>query len=188
VTLSALGIFSAAGAGGVVAGDYELISTTTLGTAAASVTFSSLGDYSSTYKHLQIRLAARSSRADTDTRIRLQFNAQTGSTYFSHELRGDGSTVSASATTSSSSIFIGRTTASTSTANAFGGLVIDVLDAYSTSKNKTFRAMSGVTGYNRVGLYSGSLAYTPAVTEIKVIDEFANFVAGSRFSLYGIKG
>jgi hypothetical protein len=50
-----LGILSAAGAGGGVAGDYELISSEILGTTAASVTFSSLGDYSSTYKHLQIR-------------------------------------------------------------------------------------------------------------------------------------
>ena len=183
-----LGILSAAGAAVGFESDYELISTTVLAGTAASVTFSSLGDYSSTYKHLQIRAVARSSRAETDSRIRLQFNAQTGSTYFSHELDGNGSSVGSSATTSSSSILIGRTTGSTSTANAFGGLVIDVLDAYSTSKNKTFRAMSGVTGFNRIGLYSGSLAYTPAVTEIKVIDEFANFVAGSRFSLYGIKG
>jgi hypothetical protein len=48
-----LGILSAAGAGGGVAGDYELISSEILGTTAASVTFSSLGDYAppiSTYK------------------------------------------------------------------------------------------------------------------------------------------
>jgi len=190
MTLSALGIFSAAGAGGgVAAGAYELIESNILGSAQTSITFSGLATYASTYKHLQIRALSRSTRADTDTRIRLQFNTITASNYFSHELVGNGSTVTSGATTSSSSILIGRANAATSTANAFGGIVIDLLDAYSTSKNKTFRALSGVTGgYNRIGLYSGSLAETPAITEIKILDEFASFVSGSRFSLYGIKG
>lgn len=43
-----LGILSAAGAGGVVAGDYELISTQILAATTNSVTFTSLGDFAST--------------------------------------------------------------------------------------------------------------------------------------------
>jgi hypothetical protein len=171
-----------------VPGDFELIETHILGSSQASVTFSNLGDYSSTYKHLQIRAVVRSNRADTDTRVRLQFNAKTAANYFSHELRADGSSVISGNILSVSSMLIGRVNASTAAANAFGALVLDVLDPYSTSKNKTFRSFCGNQGLNRIGLYSGSLAETPAVTEIKIIDEFASFVAGSRFSIYGIRG
>jgi hypothetical protein len=189
MTLSALGIFSAAGAGGAaVAGAYELISTTTLGTAASFVTFSNLGDYSSTYRHLQIRAVARSTRASNpDSAIGLQFNANT-SGYFWHELQGSGSAVSSSTNTSQTSIRVGMTTAATSAANAYGATIIDLLDAYSTTKNKTFRSLTGATDLNRIRLTSGSLALTNSVTEIKLLDLFANFTVGSRFSLYGIKG
>jgi hypothetical protein len=169
--------------------DYELITTTVLTTDTASVTFGSLGDYSSTYKHLQIRLVARSSRSgETDSRMRLQFNNITSSNYFQHNLTGTGSAVTSGATTGVSSIEIGRITANDSAANNFGAAIIDVFDPYSTSKNKTFRSLTGSTNLNRIMLLSGSLAETGSVTEIKLLEEFANFKTGSRFSLYGIKG
>jgi hypothetical protein len=188
MTLSALGIFSAAGAGGGVSLDaYELISSTILGSSQPSVTFSSLGDYSSTYKHLQIRAVARSTRADVDSAINVQFNATT-SGYFYHELQGNGSSVSSSASTSQSSMRLGFTTGNSSASNAHGAMVLDVLDAYSTTKNKTFRALTGGTDLNRIRLTSGSLALTNSITEIKLIDAFASFNTGSRFSIYGLKG
>jgi hypothetical protein len=85
------GILSAAGAGGGVAGDYELISSEILGTTAASVTFSSLGDYSSTYKHLQIRAVVRHSAADNENYTTITFN---GSDFVeTHYLVGLGSSV-----------------------------------------------------------------------------------------------
>jgi hypothetical protein len=176
-----------AGSGGGVDTDFELIQTYTLGSAQASVTFSSLASYSSTYKHLQIRAVARSTRADFDSAINVQFNATT-SGYFYHELQGNGSTVSSSASTSQSSMRLGFTTGNSSASNAHGAMVLDVLDAYSATKNKTFRALTGGTDLNRIRLTSGSLALTNSVTEIKLIDAFANFNTGSRFSLYGIKG
>ena len=187
MTLSALGILSAAGAGVAVAGSYDLISTTTLGTASSFVTFSNLGDYSSTYKHLQIRAVARSTRADVDSAIGVQFNATT-SGYFFHELQGNGSAVASSAATSQTSMRLGFTTGNSSAANAFGAMVLDVLDPYSTTKNKTFRALTAATDLNRIRLTSGSLALTSSVTEIKLNDNFANFAVGSRFSIYGLKG
>jgi hypothetical protein len=183
------GILSAAGVSGEVPSDYELISTTILGTATSSVTFSSLGDYSSTYKHLQIRSVARSTRAgETNSRIRLQFNGITAANYFWHDLRGDGSAVTSGSQLLTSSMGMGRITAASSTANAFAATVIDALDCFSTSKNKTFRSLSGMTSENFIRLQSGSLAETDSITEITLLDEFGSFVAGSRFSLYGIKG
>jgi hypothetical protein len=176
-----------ASASGGVDSDFELIETYVLGSAQSSVTFSSLASYSSTYKHLQIRAVARSTRADFDSAINVQFNATT-SGYFYHELQGNASTVSSSAQTSQSSMRLGMITGNSSASNAHGAMVLDVLDAYSTTKNKTFRALTGATDLNRIRLTSGSLALTNSVTEIKLIDAFANFNTGSRFSLYGIKG
>jgi hypothetical protein len=187
MTLSALGIFSAAGAGAAVTGSYDLISTTTLGTASSFVTFSNLGDYSSTYKHLQIRVVARSTRTDVDSAIGVQFNATT-SGYFWHELQGNGTSATSSASTSQSSMRLGYTTGNSSAASAFGVMVLDVLDPYSTTRNKTFRALTGGTNLNRIRLTSGSLVLTNSVTEIKLNDNFANFAIGSRFSIYGIRG
>ena len=183
-----LGILASQFDAPVGGGSYDLLQTEILAGSAASVTFSDLGDYASTYHHLQIRFVARSDRSgQTNTRVRLQFNGLTAASYFSHELEGNGSTVASSATTSSSSILIGRINGPTSTANAFGATVIDVLDPFSTSKNTTFRSLSGSTSYDRIGLFSGSLANTASLTEIKVLDEFANFIAGSRFSIYGLR-
>lgn len=180
-----LGILAASGAGAPM-GDYELISTTTLSSAASFVTFN-VSSFASTYKHLQIRAVARSTRADVDSAIGVQFNATT-SGYFWHELQGNGSTVSSSASTSQTSMRLGYTTGNSSAANAFGAMVLDVLDPYSTTKNKTFRALTGGTDLNRIRLTSGSLALTDSMTEIKLLDNFANFAIGSRFSIYGIRG
>ena len=179
-----LGVLAASGAG--VLPTYELISTTTLSSAASFVTFN-VSSFASIYKHLQIRAVARSTRADVDSAIGVQFNTTT-SGYFFHELQGNGSTVSSSGSTSQTSMRLGFTTGNTSAANAFGAMVLDILDPYSTTKNKTFRALTGGTDLNRIRLTSGSLALTNSVTEIKLNDNFANFAIGSRFSIYGIRG
>ena len=185
MTLSALGIFSAAGAGGV-AGDYELISSTILGSNTASVTFSGLGTYASTYKHLQIRMVSKTSDASS-LGVLTRFNSDTGSNYSWHVLLGNGSAVSSAAGTSTTFMYGGIQPRSVDTANAFGASVIDILDSYSTSKNKTIRSLSGVIG-SRIDLYSGNWRNTSSLTTIDIISENGSFITASRFSLYGIKG
>ena len=182
------GVLSAAGAG-VVGGDYELISTTVLGTATSSVTFSSLGDYSSTYKHLQIRLTARNDRTGTaGDGISLTINGDTGANYADHDLRGTGSVVDSFARTSANRILLQRITTSADTANAFGAMVVDFLDSYSTTKNKTIRSFGGYA-IGQLFLNSGFRNNTASITSITLTSATGpNFVTGSRFSLYGIKG
>jgi hypothetical protein len=78
-----------------------------------------------------------------------------------------------------------------STASSFGAGVIDILDPFSTTKNKTLRGLGGITSSEatNIALRSGSWASTSAVTSITCLPFSAdNWVAGSRFSLYGIKG
>jgi hypothetical protein len=181
-----------AGSGGVE-GDYELIETVTLGSSQGSVTFSSLGTYSSTYKHLQIRAVTRSDRsgfAASLTAIRM--NADTGSNYSWHSVRGDGSSVSSEGYANTTLMRVSFVPSATSTANSFDGLVVDILDPYSTAKNKTIRSLAGISStQNNVSLMSGSYRSLSAVSSITILDEVStgnSFVTGSRFSLYGIKG
>jgi hypothetical protein len=189
MTLSALGIFSAAGAGGGVAlSDYELIQTALVtGSSTSFVDFSSLNTYASTYKHLQIRLAARSSHSVAEQVVNLRFNSDSGSNYSIHYLAGNGSAVISSGNASQTNFFVALIPGSSATANAFGASVVDLLDCFSTTKNKTSRALLG-TNPNPVVIYSGAWYNTTSVTNIRLSVADGNFVAGSRFSLYGIKG
>jgi hypothetical protein len=189
MTLSALGILSAAGAGGGVAlSDYELIQTALVtGSSTSFVDFSSLGTYSSTYKHLQIRLAARSSHSVTVQVVNLRFNSDSGANYSLHYLQGNGSVVQSSGNANQTDFFAALIPGSSATANAFGASVVDLLDSFSTTKNKTSRAFLG-TSPNNVVIYSGAWYNTSSVTNIRLSVADGNFVAGSRFSLYGIRG
>jgi hypothetical protein len=191
MTLSALGIFSAAGAGGGVAlSDYELISSTILGSNTASVNFTGLGDYSSTYKHLQVRVVARTVRTEVNDSIITRFNADTGSSYAWHRLFGSGSSVSSGAGTTQTSILTGETSGNTNTTSAFMTTVIDILDPYSTTKNKTIRFLNGgAATFTHIQLGSGLWINTASVTSFQLLPlNSANFLTGSRFSLYGIRG
>jgi hypothetical protein len=190
MTLSALGIFSAAGAGGGPVGDYELIETQILGSSQASIVFSSLGSYSSTYKHLQIRATTRSTTASGSDGMGIRFNADTGNNYSQHGMYGGGSGSPVSfATLNQPWGYTAQIPAASATANQFNALVIDLLDPYSTTKNKTFRSFLGSTGtLNLVGLYSGAWFNTASITSITVLPFNGSFAAGTRYSLYGIRG
>jgi hypothetical protein len=181
------GILSAAGAGVGVAGDYELISTTILESAASSITFSSLATYASTYKHLQIRAAVRSVRAAADDQLTLRISGDSAGNYAWHRLLGNGSTVASTGATSTASPQLGAVPADSATANMFGGLVVDVLDPYSTTKNKTVRSLNGFAG-NWIALHSVLHMSTSAVSSIELIGQNGNLAIGTRVSLYGLKG
>jgi hypothetical protein len=173
------------------ASDYELISTSVLGTAASLFVFDNLDDYSSEYKHLQIRAVARMSNASNGATGSLRLNGDTGSNYAWHYLQGTGAAVQSAATTSDAEMEnIYAMNAANDVANSFTGVVIDILDCYSTSKNTTVRAFSGVTGNEtRIRLGSGLWINTASLNLITMFStNGVNFVAGSRFSLYGIKG
>lgn len=182
-----LGFFATAGAGGA-AGSYDLLETQVLGSSAASVTFSSLSTYASTYKHLQLRLVTRSSWGSAQAGLVMQLNADTAANYSYHGLGGNGSSVSSFAGASQSFMYQGVSTGNSATANAFAGVVIDILDAYETTKYKQVRALFG-NATTEVGMHSGSWRNTNALTSILLkTDVTSNFLTGSRFSLYGIKG
>lgn len=178
------GSFSAGGGG--AAADYELISTTVLGSSAASVTFSGLN--TGFYKHLQIRGVVRSAYVSgSDAAVSLQFNGDTATNYNSHYLYGSGGTPSSGSYGNAGNMSLTSTTAGASPSGAFGPFIADILDPFSTSKNKTVRCLSGSPGVV-VFLKSGLWMSTAAVTSITLYGVLGNMEAGSRFSIYGLRG
>jgi hypothetical protein len=181
MALFPLGILSAAGAGGAV-GDYELISTSLITTNTPSVVFGSLGTYSTTYKHLQIRYAGNITATNS-----IVINYNSGGTYSNHRLEGNGSTVSSGSGISESYGDVGYTISGGSS------LVCDILDPFSSTKNTTARSMSfgHNSAFSAVGIRFVSHAWlsTASVTSITFgLTGGASFTAGTRVSLYGIKG
>lgn len=169
-------------------GSFDLISTTILGSTTASVTFD-VSTLASTYKHLQIRMSTRSDRSGGAT-ISYKYNSDTGSNYTMHYLQGNGSSVASGAYTALPyNYYIDIASASTAS-NNFTPAVMDIADAFSTSKNKTSKVFwGGDPQWTAVNIRTSVWLSTSAITSIQLYEySGANFVAGSRFSIYGIKG
>ena len=184
-----LGIMASSGAAGA---DYDLIATTVANGSVSDITFSSIPQ---TFKHLQIRFTSRSQQ--NTTRPSLLYIRPNGSYLTTgHYLLGNGSTV----TSSSYPQALGTHPAVGGATNSFGLGIVELLDYTNTNKNPVLRSFSGFTNggtlggsgiqsNNQVFIWSGLLTTSGAVTSISITNEgFNNFVSGSRFSLYGIKG
>lgn len=178
-----IGFWATAGAGAASVPAYELISTTVLGSAQAQVDFT-VSSYSATYKHLQLRIVGV---PVADRNVLMRLNSDTGANYSYHGLEGNGSTAGSFGNASQTSMFVGYTPAGSTNPSA---AVIDLLDPYSTSKNKTMRSLFGSqqSSGNRIQLMSSAWYNTSSVTTISLLQNAGNWAIGSRFSLYGIRG
>jgi len=157
---------------------YTPIATTTLGSAQASVTFSSIsGSYTDLV--LIINGALSSSTAD----ILLTFNSDSGSNYSTTKLAGSGSSAISSRVSNQNSIplewyaYLDTTYAYNSITNIFN------YSNTTTYKTLIARANQAATGVNaNVGLWRS----TSAITTILLTASASTFVSGSTFTLYGI--
>jgi len=192
MSLIPLGFWAASGGGGG-AGAFDLLETQILTSSASSVTFTGLGAYSG-YKHLQIRYTARTDQAASGTSFMIaRFNGDSGSNYSYHYLAEENGVISA-ASTSKTYSRVGRLARANNTTGSFASGVYEILDYTSTSKNKTSRSLSGnVTGQAapfgpQVSFTSSAWYSTSAITSLVLTDiAAANFITGTRFSLYGVK-
>jgi hypothetical protein len=120
----------------------------------------------------------------------MRLNSDTAANYSYHALFARGSSVVSTSGTSTNEMWMAVDAAySGLTANAFTAAVTDILDSFSTSKNKTIRTFYGHSANEHsVGLVSGSWRNTSSVSSITVIPfQGTAFVTGSRFSIYGIR-
>lgn len=168
---------------------YESIATVTVGSSVSTISFTSIP---STFKHLQIRMIAKTDRALNRDTINLTFNGTSGGTAYSrHGLYGDGATAAAEGSASQPSIFILRASGNSSATNIFGAIIVDILDYQNTNKYKTVRSLGGAdfNGSGEMTLYSGSYQSTSAISSISMTPvNGTNFLQYSHFALYGIKG
>lgn len=167
---------------------YDLLATEILTGTQTSITFSSLNNYANDYKHLQIRGVARSSYSEQDV-VSLRFNGDGAKNYALHFMFNSGSEV---ASTGATSIDANRAqgfyiSGSNAAANTYGAGIVDILDPFSTTKNTTIRGLGGNPA-QRLGLNSGLWLNTAAITSVELLLSGGSMVAGSRFSLYGLKG
>ena len=164
------------------------ISTTTLSTATATVTFSSIP---ADYTHLQIRMMSRCNAAGDSDNVYAQFNSDTASNYSWHYLNGDALNAGANGGASSTTMRFGRHPSANPTTGIFGGTVCDILDYTNTNKYKTTRSLSGYdsngTGGQQVYFLSSNWRNTAAVTSISLTSAGGSFITYSSFSLYGVK-
>ena len=154
---------------------YTPIATTTLGSAQASYTFSSIP---STYTDL-ILVADYQGSTTADSYI--QFNGDTGSTYSYTVLSGNG-TSAVSGRSSGTGIVL---TWYSDGANQQANILINVNNyanatTYKTSISRHNNATAQTSA--NVGLWRS----TAAINAIKIYRGAGNFNAGSTFTLYGI--
>jgi hypothetical protein len=158
---------------------YENIATTTLGSAAATITFSSINS-----GYTDLRLVLTGTNATLDATLRMQFNSDTGTNYSITELYGDGTTATTTRSSNQTRIQCGFNTLSTTVPS----LVIVDLFSYSGSTYKTClittsqdRNGSGNV-YRTVGLYRS----TSAINSILLFPTSGTFAIGTIATLYGI--
>ena len=187
-----LNVISGLLAGGVAAStnSYESIATLSGNGSGTSISFTSIP---STYKHLQIRGIMRESSGTgvDDTFFGVQFNGDTATNYSTHNLLGDGASVSANSGVSQSRILLGFATQAASTSNTMGAFVLDILDYQNTNKYKTSRSLGGddLNGKGLISLVSGAWQSTSAINRIDLYSLSSRSISTtSSFALYGIKG
>jgi len=161
---------------------YEPISTTTLGSAASSITFSSIPG---TYTDLRLVLVGANSASGANWYIR--YNGTTGSSdlYSYTLLKGNGSAASSASSSADNKIVFNETSTTSTTIPML--TTIDVF-SYAGSTNKTCLIEwsgdengSGTT-QRIVGLYRS----TSAITSIALVNSGANFATGTVATVYGI--
>jgi len=164
---------------------YEPLATTTLGSAAASVTFSSI---SGSYTDLVLVVNARSSRTAVSTApINITFNSDTGSNYSNTFLFGNGSTTGSSRGTNANNIYTGDMSSSASSYAGFANLLLSINNYSNTTTYKTTIARCNSANAFAEAV-CGLWRSTSAINSITITEGSTNnWVADSTFTLYGIK-
>jgi hypothetical protein len=165
---------------------YDLIASQTLGTAAASITFSSIAA-----SWTDLRIVFIGTFANAGAQVYIQFNGDTGYNYYSYtQLTGSGSAAASQSNPSptsmplSSGVAVGGSTTIPTFATG------DIF-SYAGSTYKTILATSSQdhNGSGEVARAVGLWRNTAAITSVTVTPGAGNgnFNTGSIASLYGIK-
>lgn len=172
-----------------MASSRQLISSQTLGSSTATVTFSAIP---STYTDLCLKVSARSSVASTQSNLAIEFNADSSALYSATFLFDTGNTAYSQQWSGDTYLrHYGNIVGSSATSNTFSNYEF-YLPSYTASQNKPIGTY-GVTENNSstdatITATAGLYRSTTAISSIRLFaNDSSNFVAGSSFYLYGIK-
>lgn len=163
---------------------YTPIASTTIGTAVASYTFSSI---SGTYTDLVLIMVGKTAAAGASDTYLLQVNGDTATNYSRTRLLGTGSAASSAGRTSAPNIDFEGLAGSTGSTTFF--TAIANFQNYSNTTTYKTVLIRGSDATNYVEATVGLWRSTAAITSITLTPgSAANFSVGSTFALYGILG
>jgi hypothetical protein len=157
---------------------YEPIATTTLGSAAADITFSGI---SGSYTDLVLVYAGTGTSTNTHA-VRFRFNSDTGTNYSYTYLRGDGTSASSVRTTNNTFMLAISNTTNSGMNNA----IIQIQNYSNTTTYKT-ALVRGNDPSARLEATVNLWRSTSAITSVTLIPETGTLNAGTTVTLYGIK-
>jgi hypothetical protein len=169
-----------------MANTYTLIASNTLGSSAASVTFSAIPN---TYTDLVFKFSLRSIAASTGSSMLVKLNGSSSAIYSYRQLFGNGSTASSLSSNGDSSFSI-RINGDSSTADTFNNGEI-YLPSYTVAQNKplsNFAVDEANTTAAGISAHAFLFGSTAAISSLDfTISGGSSFKTGSSFFLYGIK-
>lgn len=161
---------------------YEPIATTTLGSAQANITFSSIP---ATYTDLRLVMTGLVSGSAS---LNLQYNANTATNYSQTDLYGDGTSVASARATNGTYILLKGDGAFNPSTTITNFVTVDIF-SYAGSTNKTclFTNAGDLNGSGETTVNVGLWRSTSAITSIKIFTNSpVNLSTGFTATLFGI--
>lgn len=161
---------------------YTPIATTTLSSAAASYTFSSIP---STYTDLVIVGSIRVSKpSDVSAGTLLRFNGDSGSNYSTTLLTGSGTSPAATSRNTSNTYIVYADVAALNTTSEYTAVIWNFMNYSNNTTYKTVLGRSNPPDSTRalVGLWRS----TSAINSITIYGSSYDIAAGTTLTLYGI--
>lgn len=154
------------------------LATTTLSSAASTLTFSSIP---ASYRDLQIVVNLKGTGGNG--LVGMRFNSDSGSNYLDVEAYGEGTAAGSSSATRTYTLY-----SVTSVGTDFNSTTIaSVMDYAQVDKHKTTLIKYGNTNPSGVQIVANRWASTAAITSITFLFTGTDtFAAGTTFSLYGV--
>jgi hypothetical protein len=160
---------------------YEKIVSTTLGSATATVTFSSI---SGAYTDLVLIMTARNTTSNTYPLLR--FNSDSGTNYSITTVVGSAAGAVSYRASSQSSMYINYSDPLPTASSTYATFVVNFQNYSNAVTNKTIisRVANAASATEAlVGLWRS----TSAINNISITCDAGSYTSGSTFTLYGIK-
>jgi hypothetical protein len=156
---------------------YVALASTTLGSAAADVTFSSISG-----AYTDLVLVVNATLTTSAANIQIQFNSDTATNYSWTTVEGNGTAASSN---QDSSLTSGRINGYGYMDTTIGTWITSIQNYSNATTYKTYIGRGNNTN-NGIAAIVGLWRSTAAINTIKLFPSASTFTSGSTFTLYGI--